>query len=96
MSLELKLQIFFAVSMCGMLWVLTMILARTLTLLEYSMGRIEEIAGKELSLARRQLEQEKASAEKAAHQTDRHARNDLLLQIPFMDRLDKDKRPGNG
>jgi hypothetical protein len=93
---ELKLQVFFAVLLCLSLLGVFMMLARTLAGLEYAMNRIEEVMGRELSLASRQMEREKEAAKMAAQQKDRRSRNDLLLNIPFMDRLNKEKQKGNG
>jgi Tfp pilus assembly protein PilV len=94
MPLDLKLQIFFAVLLCAILIGLVMILTRTLAGLEYAMNRIEELMSKELSLARQQLDRETEAAKKAATHSGRRSRNDLLLNIPFMDRLHKEKQKG--
>ncbi len=94
MPTELKLQIFFAALLCASLFGLALVMARTLTGLEYAMNRIEEIMGKELRLAREQLDREKDAAQKTAHQNDRKPRNELLINIPFMDRLNQEKQKG--
>ena len=93
---EFKLQVFFALLICSSLLGLFMMLARTLAGLEYAMNRIEEVMGRELSLANRKMEREMEASKKASMNADRHSRNDLLLNIPFMDRLNKEKQKGNG
>ncbi len=98
MSPEIKLQLFFSVVLCITLIGMFMVLARTLAGLEYSLGRIDEIIDKELHLAQMQLLREKEASKITANQIDRHSRNDLLLNIPFMDtaNTEKPKNKPNG
>lgn len=98
MQTDIKVQIVFAILLTLELLALFMIIIRTVANLEYSFNRIEDIVTREVQLAIRLKEVEKLSKEKA-QQTDlnKNKKNDLLLNIPFMERLSKDKRKdGNG
>jgi hypothetical protein len=96
MDPSLKLSIFLAFLLFSGMIGLYMILARTLANLEYALERIEELVEKELNLALKVKEREKDQAKKSVQNPDKHARNDLLLNIPFMDRLGKDKGKTSG
>lgn len=94
----LKVQIVFAVLLALELLALYMIIIRTVANLEYAFNRVEAIIGREVQLAMRAKEQEKLTREKA-HQSDlnKAKKSDLLLNIPFMERLSKEKKKdGNG
>ena len=91
MDPSLKLSIFLAFLLFAGMLGLYMVLARTLANLEYALERIEELVEKELNLALKVKEREKEKAKKSGQNPDKHARNDLLLNIPFMDRLGKEK-----
>lgn len=89
----LKVQIVFACFLALELLALYMIIIRTVANLEYAFNRIEAIIGREVQLAMRAKEQEKITREKT-QQTDlaKSKKNDLLLNIPFMERLSKEKK----
>lgn len=98
MQTEIKVQIVFAILLSLELLALFMINIRTVASLEYAFNRIEDIITREVQLAMRLKEQEKLTKEKA-QQSDlnKNKKNDLLLNIPFMERLSKEKRKdGNG
>jgi hypothetical protein len=93
MDPSLKIQLF-----CGSLLVLSMlgiymILVRTLANLEYAMNRLEEIVQREIQIRRRFLEKQHELAIRA-REGDKNARNELLLNIPFLERLTKEKKNG--
>jgi|SRR5690606_6516807 len=93
MQIETKIQIVFAVFLSLELLALYMILIRTVANLEYAFNRVDEIIAREVQLAMRAKELERASHEKAKQvETGKSRKNDLLLNIPFMDRLSKEKR----
>ena len=98
METGLKVQIVFASLLALELLALYMIIIRTVVNLEYALNRIEAIILREVQLAVRSKEQEKLTREKA-NQNDlsKSKKNDLLLNIPFMERLSKEKKKdGNG
>lgn len=98
METGLKVQIVFACFLALELLALYMIIIRTVASLEYAFNRIEAIIAREVQLAMRAKEQEKLTREKT-QQTDlaKAKKNDLLLNIPFMERLSKEKKKeGNG
>ena len=93
MHSDLKIQIVFAVFLAMELLGLFMIIIRTVANLEYAFNRTEDIINKEVTMSLRWIEQEKVSREKAQQPDgNRHQRNELLLNIPFMERLSKEKR----
>jgi len=94
MDASLKLQIFFAVILVGILLAMTMILIRTLANLEHSMDRLEEIVNREIQLRGRFLNKQKELADKAKD-GDKAARNELLLNIPFLEKLNKERTTGD-
>ena len=98
MVTELKVQIVFAVLLAAELLGLYMIIIRTVANLEYAFARTEEIVAREVQLSMRWAEQARITQEKAQQKdTSRSHRNELLLIIPFMERLSKEKRKdGNG
>lgn len=98
MQIETKIQIVFAVFLSLELLALYMILIRTVANLEYAFNRVDEIVAREVQLAMRVKELERTTREKAQQvETGKSRKNDLLLNIPFMDRLSKEKRKdGNG
>jgi hypothetical protein len=93
METGLKVQIIFASLLALELLGLYMIIIRTVVNLEYAFNRIEAIIAREVQLAMRSKEQEKLTREKA-QQNDlaKSKKNDLLLNIPFMERLSKEKK----
>lgn len=95
MNTEIKVQIVFAVILAFELLGLFMIVIRTVANLEYAFNRAQEIVGREVSLSMKFKEKEKESQKKMA-QTDmaQSKKNELLLNIPFMERLSKEKRGG--
>lgn len=98
METGVKVQIVFAILLALELLGLYMIIIRTVANLEYAFNRIEAIIAREVQLAIRSKEQEKLTREKA-QQNDmaKSKKNDLLLNIPFMERLSKEKKKdGNG
>ena len=98
METGLKVQIVLACLLALELLALYMIIIRTVVNLEYAFNRIEAIVNREVQLAMRVKEQEKLTREKA-QQTEltKSKKNDLLLNIPFMERLSKErKKDGHG
>ena len=89
----IKVQIVFAILLSLELLGLYMIIIRTIASLEYAFNRVEAIISREVQLSMRVKEQEKVSREKA-QQNDmtKSKKNDLLLDIPFMERLSKEKK----
>lgn len=93
-----KVQIVFSVVIVLELLGLYMIIIRTVANLEYAFNRIEAIVSREVQLSMKAKENEKLTKEKA-NQNDmsKSKKNDLLLNIPFMERLSKErKKDGNG
>ena len=93
-----KVQIVFSFLLILELLGLYMIIIRTVANLEYAFNRVEAIVSREVTLAMRSKEQEKISKEKAQqNDMNKGKKNDLLLNIPFMERLSKEKKKeGNG
>lgn len=98
MEIDIKVQIVFAIFLSLELLALYMIIIRTIANLEYSFNRIEAIVTREVQLSLRSKEQEKLAKEKAQqNDMNKGKKNDLLLNIPFMERLSKEKKKdGNG
>lgn len=94
MTTELKVQIVFAVILAFELLGLFMIVIRTVANLEYAFHRAEEIVGREVQISMRHKEAEKVSEQKAKETESKSKKNELLLNIPFMERLSKEKRGG--
>lgn len=93
MQSELKIQIVFAIILALELLGLYMIIIRTVANLEYSLNRVEDIVEREVQLSLKWREQQRITMEKQAQNADsRGKKNELLLNIPFMERLSKDKR----
>ena len=91
MPTELKVQIVFAV----LLAVELLGFIRTVANLEYAFARTEEIVNREVQLSARWREQERVSREKAQQVDSKNQnRNELLLNIPFMERLNREKKGG--
>jgi hypothetical protein len=91
MEPDLKLPLFFASVLVLALLGLYMILVRTLANLEYAVDRLEEIVTREIQIRRSFLEKQRELAIKAK-EGDKNARNELLLNIPFLERLSKDSQ----
>lgn len=89
MEPDLKLPLFFAGTLVLVMLGIYMILVRTLANLEYAMDRLEEIVMREIQIRRSFLEKQRELALKA-REGDKNARNELLLNIPFLERLSKD------
>src|SRR5690606_8872357 len=93
MHIATKIQLALAVFLSLELLSLYMILIRTVANLEYAFNRVDEIIAREVQLALRAKDFERALYEKAKQvETGKSRKNDLLLNIPFMDRLSKEKR----
>ena len=93
MESGIKVQIVLSIFLSLELLALYMILIRTIASLEYAFNRIEAIINREVQLSMRAIEQAKKSKEKADKQDlSKSKKNDLLLNIPFMDRLSKEKK----
>lgn len=94
MESELKVQIVFAVILALELLGLYMIIIRTVVNLEYALNRMEDIIHREVQLSMRSREQQRVTLEKQeqAKEDRRGKKNELLLNIPFMERLSKDKK----
>lgn len=98
MDNDVKVQIVFSALLVLELLGLYMIIIRTIANLEYAFNRVEAIITREVQLAIKAKEQEKVSREKAQqNDMSKSKKNDLLLNIPFMERLSKEKKKdGNG
>lgn len=93
MSTEVKIQIIFAAFLALELLGLYMIIIRTVANLEYSFNRLEEIARREVQLSMKWRDQQRITKEKTEQNAEaRNKKNELLLNIPFMERLSKEKR----
>jgi hypothetical protein len=93
MPTDTKVQIVFAIFLSLELLALYMIIIRTVANLEYSFNRIEAIVNREIQLSLKSKEAEKAAKEKIAqNDMGKSKKNDLLLNIPFMERLSKEKK----
>ncbi len=97
MENEVKVQIVFAILLTLELLGLYMIIIRTVANLEYAFNRVEAIIGREVQLSMRAKEQEKLTREKATqNDMSKSKKNDLLLNIPFMERLSSEKKKKDG
>ncbi|GEM_PF-1861656 len=97
MESQVKVQIIFAMFLSLELLGLYMIIIRTIASLEYAFNRVEAIINREVQLAVKSKEQEKLSKEKAQQvDMNKNKKNDLLLNIPFMERLSKEKKGKDG
>ncbi len=93
MTTEIKATLFFAVLFAVVLLLLYMIIIRTIATMEFALDRVEELLKKEVFLSKKYLEQTGRSQEKSEGLAkDRAKRNELLLNIPFMERLSKEKK----
>ncbi|HLP42319.1 MAG TPA: hypothetical protein VK465_12485 [Fibrobacteria bacterium] len=92
MTTEIKIQIVFAAFLALELLGLYMIIIRTVANMEYAFNRMEDIVSREVQLSLRSREQHRITQEKAQSADTRGKKNELLLNIPFMERLSKDKR----
>ena len=93
METSIKVQIVLSIFLSLELLALYMILIRTVANLEYAFNRIEAIINRELQLSMRAMENEKKLKEKVEkNDMSKTKKNDLLLNIPFMDRLNKEKK----
>ncbi|MDB5050094.1 MAG: hypothetical protein JWO30_3165 [Fibrobacteres bacterium] len=93
METEIKVQIVLSIFLSLELLALYMIIIRTVANLEYSFNRIEAIVNREVQLSMRNKELEKKAKEKAQqNDMNKGKKNDLLLNIPFMERLSKEKK----
>lgn len=97
MPTETKVEIVFAIILSLELLGLFMIIIRTIANLEYAFNRVEAIITREVQLSIKLKEQDRLSKEKALQQDmNKGKKNELLLNIPFMERLSKEKRKDNG
>jgi hypothetical protein len=97
MPTETKVEIVFAIILSMELLGLFMIIIRTIANLEYAFNRVEAIITREVQLSIKLKEQDRLSKEKAQQQDmNKGKKNELLLNIPFMERLSKEKRKDNG
>lgn len=93
MEVGIKVQIVFSIFLSLELLALYMIIIRTIANLEYAFNRIEAIIGREVQLSMRGMQQDKKAKEKADKaDMNKSKKNDLLLNIPFMERLSKEKK----
>jgi hypothetical protein len=93
METSIKVQIVLSIFLTLELLALYMILIRTVANLEYAFNRIEAIINRELQLSMRAMENEKKLKEKVEkNDMSKTKKNDLLLNIPFMDRLNQEKK----
>src|SRR4051812_21408819 len=93
METHTKIQIVFSLFLSLELLALYMIIIRTVANLEYSFNRIEAIISREVQLSIKNKELEKKANEMASkNDLSKSKKNDLLLNIPFMERLSKEKK----
>lgn len=94
MPSELKIQIVFAILLALELLGLYMIIIRTVANVEYAFNRMEDIVHREVQLSMRWRENQRITQEKQEQNVEARGKkkNELLLNIPFMERLSKDKR----
>lgn len=93
METQLKVQIVLSIFLTMELLALYMIIIRTIANLEYSFNRIEAIINREIQISLKSKEIEKSAADKASKaDLSKSKKNDLLLNIPFMERLNKEKK----
>ena len=97
MPIDIKVQIILASILALELLGLFMIIIRTTATLEHGLNRVEEIINREIQLSLRIKDKERLTKEKAAQADQgKGKKNELLLNIPFMERLNKEKGKGNG
>ncbi len=97
MPIEIKVQIILASILSLELLGLFMIIIRTTANLEHGLNRVEEIINREIQLSLRIKDKERITKEKAAQADQgKGKKNELLLNIPFMERLNKEKGKENG
>jgi hypothetical protein len=97
METGIKVQIIFALFLSAELLALYMIIIRTVASLEYAFNRVEAIVNREVQLAAKMKDLERVSKEKAKQvDLNKNKKNDLLLNIPFMERLSKEKKGKDG
>ena len=97
MPTETKVQIIFAIILSLEMLGLFMIIIRTVANLEHAFNRVEEIVHREVQIAFKHKNQEKIARENADHDDkNKGKKNDLLLNIPFMERLSKEKKNEKG
>ena len=93
METHTKIQIVFSLFLSLELLALYMIIIRTVANLEHSFNRIEAIISREVQLSIKSKELEKKANEMASkNDLSKSKKNDLLLNIPFMERLSKEKK----
>ena len=96
MPTETKVQIIFAIVLSLEMLGLFMIIIRTIANLEYAFNRVEEIINREVQLAMRIKENERLSKDRSENsEMNKGKKNELLLNIPFMERLSKEKHKDN-
>lgn len=97
METGVKVQIVFALFLALELLALYMIIIRTVVSLEYAFNRIEAIINREVQLSMKAKETERLTKEKVQQvDMNKNKKNDLLLNIPFMERLSKEKKAKDG
>jgi hypothetical protein len=97
METGMKVQIIFAIFLSLELLALYMIIIRTVANLEYAFNRVEAILNREVQLSIKIKQLDIASKEKANKaDLNKSKKNDLLLNIPFMERLNKEKKAKDG
>jgi hypothetical protein len=97
METGIKVQIVFAIFLSLELLALYMIIIRTVANLEYAFNRVEAILNREVQLSMKIKQLDLASKEKANKaDMSKSKKNDLLLNIPFMERLNKEKKAKDG
>ncbi len=98
MEIDIKIQVVLSIFLSLELLALYMIIIRTIANLEYAFNRVEAIINREVQLSMRVIEADKKAKEKAEkNDMSKSKKNDLLLNIPFMERLNKEKKKdGNG
>ena len=93
MPTDVKLQIVFAIVLAFELLGLFMIIVRTVAGMEFAFNRIEAVVHREVQLSIQWKEQQRITEQKNAQgDQGRGKKNELLLNIPFMERLSKEKR----
>ena len=97
METGIKVQIVFALFLTLELLALYMIIIRTVASLEYAYNRIDAIVTREVQLSVKSKEADKLLKEKVQQvDLNKNKKNDLLLNIPFMERLSKEKKAKDG
>ncbi len=93
MSVELKLQLFFAFVLVITLLGSFMLIIRTVASLEYAVSRLEQIVNMEVVLAKRYKAQTNlAQSQAEAREREQSQRNELLLNIPFLEKLREENK----